>query len=221
MSRALGRRSMVASGVTDESEDRLDGAGEPAQPRRERRIVAPVRAADVGPTDVAGDGGGERRQGEGLARRRRRATVAPGPTRPRRRGRSTARRRPRRCNAHSGRSVHEPPRAPRPVRSGVAIARREAPTGSVVARERFEAVGDAQLVDHRRERLDGDPQRAGRVVGQDGERVERRAGVLDRRRVRLGNSARRPAQTSASSVMQISSLATSAAGWVVADRARR
>ena len=79
MSSALGRIAIVASGVPAESADGVDLPEQPAHPRRERRVVLPVGAADVGPPEVAGDGVGERRQGDGLARRRRRSTGGCGP----------------------------------------------------------------------------------------------------------------------------------------------
>ena len=82
-----------------------DGAGEPAQPRDERRARLPVGGAVVGPSDVAADGDGERRQPGRPTRRRRRATGAPCPTPRRRRSTSTARRRRRRRTATAARSA--------------------------------------------------------------------------------------------------------------------
>ena len=173
-----GRTAIVASGVPADSCGLVDGAGEAAQPGDERR-VAERRAGDLGAAEVAGDGVGERRQGDRLSLHgaERRAHRVPAP--PHRRARSTDRRRARRGSATAARRRRRPSSTSDrpPVGRGDAQLRRGEHLGG--AASGVEPAAARQLVDHRRERVDRQPHRCVGVVGQRGEAVERDAGRLD------------------------------------------
>ena len=179
MSRALGRVAIVPRALPPDSDDATGGVGESAQPGDERRIGLPAAATDVGVAEVAGHAGGERRQGQrrvgDVAERR--ADRAPlrlaADVDPRRAGvRSDAA--PQGLRA-AGRKEH--------VESSVGW-QRDAELRRAERRGReAERVGTgtgADRVDHRRIRVDRQPQRDCFVVAEGSESVERDAGVLDR-----------------------------------------